>query len=216
MESGPKEHYDLSIGCYNQLCAHQCMQLERAAATLIWGQHFIHINIKHIMRFSFTLYLIDLVTEKSWSTVLINYMIKTLISPWIIINATDRMKHESMSRNMLVKWFFDADVLVSCTKFACFCAFHWSVSSKAFWHWMMLDKNVKENTVTSAIKQCVTVIINEYLSIVAVPNWSGGLLHAVRSELTQYVQVLQRGAAGSQLLYVWVADCAVSSEEELA
>lgn len=35
-------------------------------------------------------------------------------------------------------------------------------------------------------------------------------------ELTQYVEMLQRGAAGCQLLYVRVAHSAVGSEEELA
>ncbi len=36
------------------------------------------------------------------------------------------------------------------------------------------------------------------------------------NELTQYVDVLQWGAAGGQLLYVWVADGAVGGEEEFA
>lgn len=38
----------------------------------------------------------------------------------------------------------------------------------------------------------------------------------VRLALTQYVEVLQWGAAGGQLLYVWVADGAVGGEEEFA
>lgn len=37
-----------------------------------------------------------------------------------------------------------------------------------------------------------------------------------RLDLTQYVEVLQWGAAGSQLLYVWVAHAAVGGEEEFA
>lgn len=35
-------------------------------------------------------------------------------------------------------------------------------------------------------------------------------------DLTQNVEMPQTGAAGCQLLYVWVADGAVGSEEELA
>lgn len=34
--------------------------------------------------------------------------------------------------------------------------------------------------------------------------------------LTQYVEVLQRGAAGGQLVYIWVTDSAVGGEEEFA
>ena len=37
-----------------------------------------------------------------------------------------------------------------------------------------------------------------------------------RWELTQYVEVLQWGAAGGQLLYIWVTHSAVGGEEEFA
>lgn len=43
-----------------------------------------------------------------------------------------------------------------------------------------------------------------------------GCLQLCEEDLTQYVEVLQWGAAGSQLIQIWIADGAVGREEQFA